>query len=255
MLGFSCPACKHYGEADNALAGEIIGCANCLAHFRLPETGGPAPVTGSADAARPSIQEPGKGAVVRAWARCPLCGARKTDSARCQFCGHWFTTAETVLADRARRRRARTAGALLKILAFGAVLLGLPALGYYYKSAADTEQRLCKEALMIMHNAILQSQANPKGVPTSVGRRFLVEVAVRERIALLCPAVTVKGPRLPVDFRGPVRPWEDLLPDDPVAADREGNHGGLTVLLKSGAVEYASKGSYLYRRAIEGTKE
>jgi hypothetical protein len=134
------------------------------------------------------------------------------------------------------------------------LLLGLPAALWYFKAEADDEERLCHDTLMIVYNAILQAEGR-KGIPKSMGRRFLIDLAIQERIALQCPSVNHKLSYRAIDYRGPARPWLDLLPDDPVAADLEDNHRGASVLLKSGAIQYASKGSFLYQRAMQETRE
>src|SRR5580765_4515978 len=111
MLVFNCPACNYFGEADDAMAGEMMDCANCTSKFRLPitdlQTSEPA-----AEKTRISIQEPGKGAIVEAWARCPRCGARKTNQVRCEFCAYDFWTAQLLQNQQALRRRQKVASDL-----------------------------------------------------------------------------------------------------------------------------------------------
>ena len=241
MLVFNCPSCNYFGEADDAMAGEMMDCANCASRFRLPitdlQTSEPAP-----EKARISIQEPGKGAVVEAWARCPRCGARKTNQVRCEFCAYDFWTATLLQNEQALRRRRKVASDLSKLLLIGMLLLGVPGVIWYFKAEADEEERLCQDTLMIIYNAILQADGR-KGVPKTMGRRFLVDLAIQERIALQCPSVNHTISRRPIDYRGPARPWLELLPDDPLAADLQGNHRGASVLLKNGSVRYASTNS------------
>src|SRR5262245_34695411 len=135
MLVFNCPACNHYGEADDTMAGETIACAKCMSHFRLPIT-----ELNAADDAweqvRIPIKEPGKGAVVEAWARCPRCGARKTNQVRCEFCAYDFWTTQMLQSEAAQRRRLKVTSDLSKLLLAAMILLGIPAAGWYLKAEA-----------------------------------------------------------------------------------------------------------------------
>jgi hypothetical protein len=57
-------------------------------------------------------------------------------------------------------------------------------------------------------------------------------------------------------YRGPAAAWANLKPDSVVACDAvPGHRGGIHVLLRSGAVEWASPGSPLHRRALSETLE
>ena len=255
MLAFNCPACKHYGEADNALAGETIGCANCLTHFRLPEV--EAPSIDEKKESRPSVKEPGRGAVVERWARCHRCGARRTDSAKCAFCGFEFRSRDQREIEETRRYRRQVGSQLGAILALAGALIGIPALALWLKVSNDEDKRLCRDNLLIFYQAVKLAEERPGGVPNAVGLGFLIAVAQRERVnhALMCPSVNRGSTLRAVDYRGPAKPWTDLLPEDPVLVDLEGNHRGVMVLMKNGQIEYASRGSALYRRALEGTKE
>src|SRR5262245_3443218 len=131
MLSFNCPACQYRGEADDAMAGDVIGCAKCMTHFRLPEKQAPEPPPEAVEA-RPSVQEPGKGAVVEAWARCPMCLARRVGTPRCTFCNHLFTTAEMIQVEQVRRQRRQSSAQAGAVLAFILVIFGLPSLVYYW---------------------------------------------------------------------------------------------------------------------------
>jgi len=255
VLAFNCPACNHYGEADPALAGEIIGCANCLTHFRLPGNG--APAIEEAKESRPSVQEPGKGAVVERWARCPLCGARRTDRTKCTFCGYEFGSVDQREIEERRRYRRQVGMQLAAVLGLTGAVLGIPLLALWLKTSNDTEKQLCQENLLIFYQAVKLSEERPAGVTPLVGRAFLISIAQLEKVnhALMCPAVNRSGTLRAVDYRGPAKPWAELLPEDPVVADLEGNHRGLMVLRKNGQIEYASRGSPLYRQTLENTKD
>jgi len=255
VLAFNCPACNHYGEADNALAGETIGCANCLTHFRLPESG--TPELEEEKESRPSVQEPGKGAVVERWARCHLCGARRTDSARCTFCGYEFGSVDHREIEERRRYRLQVGMQLGAILALLGALIGIPGMALWLKTSNDNEKQLCQENLLIFYQAVKLAEERPAGVTPLVGRAFLISIAQLEKVnhALMCPAVNRNGTLRAVDYRGPAKPWADLLPEDPVVVDLEGNHRGVMVLRKNGQIEYASRGSTLYRQALDQSKD
>ena len=255
MLAFNCPACNHYGEADNALAGETIGCANCLTHFRLPGTG--MPEIDEAKESRPSVKEPGRGAVVERWARCSRCGARRTDSAKCTFCGFEFRSVDQREIEETRRYRRQVGMQLGGILALMGALIGIPGMALWLKTSNDSEKQLCQENLLIFYQAVKLAEDRPAGVSRAVGRAFLISIAQTERVnhAVMCPAVNRNSTLRAVDYRGPRKPWAELLPDDPAVVDLEGNHRGVMVLFKDGRIEYAPRGSAAYRRAIESTQD
>jgi hypothetical protein len=63
----------------------------------------------------------------------------------------------------------------------------------------------------------------------------LIEAEHRE--ILRCPVL--EHSERDCDYRGPMVPWSSLRPDDPIAADRRGNHAehkSINVLLKDGCV-------------------
>ena len=71
---------------------------------------------------------------------------------------------------------------------------------------------------------------------------------------LCCPVRNVPGQ---IDYRGPLRAIDELTDDDPIAADRPGNHGpeeGGSVLLKNGTIRQVPRGDPLWKRANETTK-
>jgi len=56
------------------------------------------------------------------------------------------------------------------------------------------------------------------------------------------------------NYRGPVLPWKKLAAGDPLAADREGNHGeeyGGNVLFKDGSVREYGAGDPLWKKCRE----
>src|SRR6185436_3165004 len=100
-------------------------------------------------------------------------------------------------------------------------LIGLPSLAFYFKTTNDDEKRLCQENLQIFYQAVKLAEERPNGIPTGVGRQFLIAIAQNERVnhALVCPAVSRSATLRAVDFRGPARPWSELKPEDPLMAD------------------------------------
>ena len=53
------------------------------------------------------------------------------------------------------------------------------------------------------------------------------------------------------DYLGPIKPFGQLKPEDPLAADKEGNHGEgqpINVLFKDGSVLDAAPGDALWKK-------
>lgn len=128
------------------------------------------------------------------------------------------------------------------------------------KKRSDFE--LCKTRLQEIDRAMRRGElfSSPKWDAAGTGRAFFARHAEwpsRYPIPLEfdCP---VKGRPGEIDYRGPARPLRELANEDPMAADRVGNHGpgrGGNVLRKDGAVHEAGEGDPLWTRAAETTSD
>lgn len=77
----------------------------------------------------------------------------------------------------------------------------------------------------------------------------------KRTFSLYCP---VKGTENDVDFRGPAKSLRQMQGDDPIIADRPGNHGpgqGGNVVLLTGEIFACPETHSLWRRAAETTSD
>jgi hypothetical protein len=77
----------------------------------------------------------------------------------------------------------------------------------------------------------------------------------RRDIDVCCP---VKATRKEIDYRGPSKPLREIRNEEPMAADREGNHGpgkGGNVLLKTGQVYTVTEHHALWIAAAQTTSD
>lgn len=102
--------------------------------------------------------------------------------------------------------------------------------------------------------------SSPRWDAAGMGRAFLYRT---ERwpvpqvlpIDLYCP---VKGYTREIDYRGPARLLREMKNDEPLFADRPGNHGpgqGGNVVIKSGAISTVAETDPLWLRAAESTTD
>jgi len=114
---------------------------------------------------------------------------------------------------------------------------------FFVSMKKDSNEELCRANLTIIGMAIRGGElpSSPKWDAVGRGREFL---ASQERWPSyqkreFDPCCPVKGTRKEIDYRGPARFLRELKNDEPMAADRIGNHGpgkGGNVLLKTGQV-------------------
>lgn len=94
------------------------------------------------------------------------------------------------------------------------------------------------------------------------GRAFLVDrhlwpTAQDRPLDLRCPVLGTSGPQ-GVDYRGPALAINRLGNQDPLCADRTGNHGpgrGGNVLMKNGSIYALEESHPLWARAAETTSD
>jgi hypothetical protein len=152
------------------------------------------------------------------------------------------------------------------LIAGGAVLLGGVALVLFLSSAKSNRNEECQFHMMRLFIALNSAETGESKEWDSqpAGRRFWDRSSgwpgarmPIDRRDLVCPVLGRTEPGLGpdhVDYRGPSRSLRLLGADDPVAADREGNH--LTrgnVLLKSGTIVEADDA--MWARASRTTSD
>ena len=125
---------------------------------------------------------------------------------------------------------------------------------------SDTE--MCAANLVILYNHIRSGEHpdSPKWNGMGTGRSFLAAYEQwptheRRPLDLNCP---VKGRSPEIDYRGPARPLPQMRPDEPILADRPGNHGpgmGGNVVLKTGAMRPCAEKDPMWAAAARSTSD
>ena len=149
-------------------------------------------------------------------------------------------------------------------IAGGGVLVTLVAiLGSAYASMRKrSDIEMCGVNLRTLYTAIRSGEhpGSPKWNAAGTGRQFLASQEAwptrQERpLDLNCP---VKGPSASIDYRGPGRLLPLMDKDEPILADRPGNHGpgeGGWVVLKTGAMELCTERDPLWAAAARSTSD
>ncbi|HEV3029852.1 MAG TPA: hypothetical protein VG457_19890 [Planctomycetota bacterium] len=142
----------------------------------------------------------------------------------------------------------------LSLLAFLLVL--------FVSMKKDSSEELCRANLTLLGMAIRVGELpnSPKWDGMGRGRDFFRNqekwpTYQQRELDLFCP---VKGTRKECDYRGPAKPLRELQNDEPMAADRVGNHGpdkGGNVLLKTGAVHTVGLRDPLWSVAAQTTSD
>ena len=150
------------------------------------------------------------------------------------------------------------------VLAGAALALGLSALllVFFVSMKKESSEELCRANLTVLGMAIRVGElpSSPKWDGMGKGRDFFRNQekwpSYQQRpVDLFCP---VKGTRQECDYRGPAKALRDLRNDEPMAADRVGNHGpekGGNVLLKTGAVHTVGLADPLWAAAAQSTSD
>ncbi len=150
----------------------------------------------------------------------------------------------------------RTSPAALVATAALALAAAAVVLVFFVSARKRSNYELCRGNLILV--AIALRGGDPLDAPSwdevPRGRAFLQgrhrwPMRQRRDLDLRCP---VKGGGSEIDYRGPARPLRQIGSDEPVCADRRGNHGpgmGGNVLLKSGEVLTAAENDDIWRAA------
>jgi hypothetical protein len=257
MLTFNCSSCKKQIVTQDDLAGKQGECPFCKKVVVAPAKKVEAP---------PEIP-PGQ----LDFPRCPKCGARRQEMKRsCGFCGADLG-APAIQTPKTRRVQAtaspresalgpdrRRFVLLCLVLLLGVVIAGVAFFFNGGNSAAPDfpPDEACRRNMILLDFAVQEYVAAHQAQPAALGSQFWLTV-VAERggpARLKCPSNPRKG-RVS-DYRGPVKPYQELQNDGILAATYPGDHpGGLNVLLKNGTVLVAPPDSDLHKRALAETKE
>ena len=150
------------------------------------------------------------------------------------------------------------------LLAGGAILVSLLALMlvFFVSMKRESGEELCRANLTVLGMAIRVGELpnSPKWDGMGRGREFFFNqpkwpTYQQRDVDLFCP---VKGTHRECDYRGPAKPLREIRSDEPMAADRPGNHGpdkGGNVLLKTGAVHTVGKNDALWAAAAQTTAD
>jgi hypothetical protein len=150
------------------------------------------------------------------------------------------------------------------LLAVGACTLFLSAIALvlFASMKKEANEELCRANLTVIGMAIRVGDlpSSPKWDGAGLGRAFFANHAkwpsYQQRD--FDPRCPVKATNKEIDYRGPARFLRELKNDDPMAADRVGNHGpgkGGNVLLKTGACHTVSENHVLWAAAAQTTSD
>jgi len=150
------------------------------------------------------------------------------------------------------------------LLAGGAVALIVAALLVvsFVSMKKDSAEELCRANLTLLGMAIRVGELpnSTKWDAVGRGRDFFRNqekwpTYQQRDLDYFCP---VKGTKKDCDYRGPAKPLREIANDQPMAADRVGNHGpgkGGNVLLKTGQVFTVAEKDALWAAAAETTSD
>ena len=148
------------------------------------------------------------------------------------------------------------AGGVIVVTLVG--VLGTAFVSMQKRSDAD----LCLGNLRIIYTFMRSGEHpdSPKWNAVGTGREFLANherwpTHERRPLDLNCP---VKGRSAEIDYRGPARPLPQMRSDEPILADRPGNHGrgqGGNVVLKTGAMFMCAENDPMWSAASRSTSD
>lgn len=160
-------------------------------------------------------------------------------------------------------KASRITPAAVAVCFAAAVALAALVISLFASTKRRASYELCAGNLKLIDRAMRVGELfdSPKWEAAGSGRALLARpdrwpVQVIMAYEPFCP---VKGgePR-EIDYRGPAKPLREIRNDDPMCADRPGNHGpgqGGNVLLKSGDIHAAREGDAIWKRASETTSD
>lgn len=144
----------------------------------------------------------------------------------------------------------------------GALFLAAILLVFFVSMKKDSNEEMCRVNLTMIGMAIRDGEQlySPKWDAAGRGREFFANKDKWPRYQKMefDPCCPVKNARQEIDYRGPAKPLRDLKNDEPMAADRPGNHGagkGGNVLLKTGAVHTVLESHALWAAAAQTTTD
>ncbi|MBV8880448.1 MAG: hypothetical protein JO332_10820 [Planctomycetaceae bacterium] len=150
------------------------------------------------------------------------------------------------------------------LLAAGALALfiGALVLVLFVSMKKESNEELCRANLTVLGMAIRVGElpSSPKWDAMGKGRDFFRNqekwpTYQQRELDLYCPVLAT---RKDCDYRGPAKLLREIRNDEPIAADRIGNHGpekGGNVLLKTGAVHTAGLKDALWTAAGQTTSD
>lgn len=151
---------------------------------------------------------------------------------------------------------------LILAVAAGTLFLCAIFLVFFVSMKRDSNEELCRANLTIIGIAIRGGELpdSPKWDKVGRGREFFANqpnwpTYQPREIDPFCP---VKNTRKDLDYRGPAKALREIGSEEPIVADRIGNHGpgkGGNVLLKTGAVHTVPENHALWAAAARTTSE
>ena len=151
---------------------------------------------------------------------------------------------------------------LLLAVAAGVLFLSAIFLVFFVSMRRESNEELCRANLTVIGMSIRVGElpSSPKWDGVGTGRAFFANYkkwpSYQQRE--FDPCCPVKGTRKEIDYRGPSRFLRELKNEEPMAADRPGNHGpgkGGNVLLKTGACHTVAENHALWAAAAQTTSD
>jgi hypothetical protein len=133
---------------------------------------------------------------------------------------------------------------------------------FFVSMKKESDEEICRINLHMIGMAIRDGEllTSPKWDAVQRGRAFFAshETWPCYQKIPFDPCCPVKNARKEIDYRGPARPFREIRNEEPIAADRVGNHGpgkGGNVLLKTGHVYTVPEGHPLWAAAAQTTSD
>jgi hypothetical protein len=156
----------------------------------------------------------------------------------------------------------KPAPVILFAAAAGALFLAALVLVFFVSMKKDSNEELCRVNLTVIGMSIRDGAlpSSEKWDAAGRGREFFANKDKWPRYQQIDfdPCCPVKGTRTEIDYRGPAKFLRELKNDEPMAADRPGNHGagkGGNVLIKTGQVYTVPETHALWSAAARTTSD